>query len=115
MTSLSPNSSCDGIVSAFSHDPPAPSPVSPEWVTELIVRDVECGEDELVHGEQDPSPNSVWDMECCELKGLALSFPVGPRPRGGRFAGGRLRAVRRLSFSSSSSATRSSSALMYNI
>ena len=47
---------------------------------------------------------------CLGTNGLALSFPVGPRPRGTRFAGGKLRAQRRLSFSSSSSATRCSRA-----
>lgn len=37
--------------------------------------------------------------------GLILSFPVGPLPKEGRFAGGKLRAVRNASFSVSSSVT----------
>lgn len=41
---------------------------------------------------------------------FGLSLPVGPLPRGGLFAGGRLRAALRVLFSSSSSATLSSSA-----
>ena len=36
---------------------------------------------------------------------LGLSLPVGPLPRGGRLAGGRLRAARSALFSSSSSVT----------
>ena len=42
---------------------------------------------------------------------LGLSLPVGPLPRGGRLAGGRLSAARRALFSSSSSATLFSRAL----
>jgi hypothetical protein len=44
---------------------------------------------------------------------LGLSLPVGPFPRGGRLAGGRLRATRRQPFSSSSSATLCSNAWIY--
>ena len=42
--------------------------------------------------------------------GFGLSLPVGPLPRAGLFAGGRPRALRRVLFSSSSSATLSSRA-----
>ena len=42
--------------------------------------------------------------------GFGLSFPVGPLPNGDRLEGGRLRAWRYCSFSSSSSATRCSKA-----
>ena len=42
--------------------------------------------------------------------GLGLSLPVGPLPRTGRLAGGRLRAARRVLFSSSNSETRCSRA-----
>jgi hypothetical protein len=38
-------------------------------------------------------------------KDFGLSFPVGPLPRAGRFAGGKLRACRKQVFSSSSSET----------
>lgn len=50
----------------------------------------------------------------CEAEGLSrdfgLSFPVGPLPSVGRFAGGKFSAARRQLFSSSSSDTRSSRA-----
>jgi hypothetical protein len=45
-----------------------------------------------------------------EYGGFGLSFPVGPLPNAGRLEGGRLRAWRYCSFSSSSSATRCSKA-----
>ena len=45
-----------------------------------------------------------------EYGGFGLSFPVGPLPKAGRLEGGRLRAWRYCSFSSSSSATRCSRA-----
>ena len=45
-----------------------------------------------------------------EYGGFGLSFPVGPLPKAGRLEGGRLRAWRYCSFSSSSSATLASKA-----
>ena len=64
----------------------------------------------------DGSAVLVLGVELVELGGrelyggFGLSFPVGPLPKGGRLEGGRLRAWRYCSFSSSSSATRSSRA-----
>lgn len=77
-----------------------------------MVNVAEWGDEELVRGEQEPSPTTElpWDMDERALYNFGLSFPVGPRPKSGRDAGGRLRAARSWSFSSSSSVTRSSSA-----
>lgn len=50
----------------------------------------------------DPDPRGAY--------GFGLSLPVGPFPRAGLFAGGKLRAARSALFSSSNSATRLSSA-----
>lgn len=82
----------------------------------LFVGDRECvledeGESEGLLCDMDGSegiaplePERSWGA-------LTLSFPVGPLPKEGRFAGGRLSAVRRASFSVSSSLTLCSKAL----
>ena len=57
-----------------------------------------------------PERPEAGAVDLDEDPGLGLSFPVGPFPRGGRLAGGRLSAARRALFSSSSSVTRFSSA-----
>lgn len=60
-----------------------------------------------IDGSRDESPVSAGgDL----LLALGLSLPVGPLPRGGRLARGRLSAARRVLFSSSSSETRCSRA-----
>ena len=52
------------------------------------------------------APDGEAVLGCCGCGGsLGLSLPVGPLPSGGRLAGGRLSAARRVLFSSSSSAT----------
>lgn len=53
---------------------------------------------------------SISTMSAVTEEDLGLSLPVGPLPRGGRLAGGRLSAARKELFSSSSSATRCSKA-----
>lgn len=69
----------------------------------------------MLLAEDKPEPDAMGSVEEREAEGrgeygFGLSFPVGPLPSRGRFAGGRLSAARRLLFSSSSSATRSSKA-----
>ena len=58
-------------------------------------------------------PDGEAVLGCCGCgASLGLSLPVGPLPSGGRLAGGRLSAARRVLFSSSSSATLFSRACM---
>jgi hypothetical protein len=59
---------------------------------------------------EDESRLECWWERVPSSMLLGLSFPVGPFPRGARFAGGKLSACRRQAFSSSSSETLSSKA-----
>ena len=74
------------------------------------------GDRELVRVDEGESGDEESRLECrlCEWpsKDFGLSFPVGPLPRAGLFAGGKLRACRRQVFSSSSSETLCSKALI---
>lgn len=77
---------------------------------------VEAEDGESVRGKELGGPPEAAPMESRLGKGargaygFGLSLPVGPLPSAGRLAGGRWRAARRVSFSSSSSATRCSKA-----
>lgn len=95
-----------------------PDPEDGEWprlpeaiAVDICVRVAEDKEDMDATDAPGVSGECKEDMDEPEVVVcLGLSFPVGPLPRGSLFAGGRLRAARRVLFSSSSSATRCSKA-----